>query len=77
MDKKFKAFIAAIIAIPVAFAFVGVLERLGVLPFLDGWNDYILVIELFVGGGYFVALRIFSENVDATKNDSNEKINKP
>jgi hypothetical protein len=63
MDKKFKAFIVALIAVPFAFAFVGLLERLTILPFLDGWNDYVLIIELFVGISYFLALKMFS-NLD-------------
>jgi hypothetical protein len=80
MDKKFKAFIVALIAVPFAFAFVRVLERLGVLPFLDGWNDYVLVIELFVGGSYMLALKMFSnlekgsvlDDVCEEKGDGNE-----
>jgi hypothetical protein len=62
MDKKFKAFVLSLISVPFAFAFVGVLEKLHVLPFLDGWNDYILVIQLFVGGCYFFALKVFDES---------------
>jgi hypothetical protein len=74
MDKKFKAFIVALIAVPFAFAFVRVLERLGVLPFLDGWNDYVLVIELFVGGSYMLALKMFSNlEKDLIPHDVNEE----
>jgi len=84
MDKKFKAFIVALIAVPFAFAFIRVLERLGVLPFLDGWNDYVLVIELFVGGSYVLALKMFSNleedlishDVDEKENAEAEKTNK-
>lgn len=80
MDKKFKAFIVALISVPIAFAFVGLLERLTILPFLDGWNDYILVIELFVGTSYFLALKMFSnldkgsvpDGVCEEKGDENE-----
>ena len=72
MDSDFKAFIAALIATPFAFAFVAFIEKVGVFPFSK--YGALQFIGFLVSGTYVFAQNFFKNSdvespVAATKDE--------
>lgn len=61
MDPKIKALMAACLSIPFGLAFVGLLTKFELLPFIgtNGWNEMKLVVGLVFGITYLLAFEVF------------------